>query len=139
MDRNENTSNTNNNHRYLKSALINSELIVYGSGANVGIACMAFEALSLRDSKEDPTDMILKSLDSIRLWPCYFALKALPQNGKPLIGAVLSRVAEFWNENLFMQSMLKQFVSERLAGGEVPTFDNKLDSNSEYFIPELVS
>ena len=123
-----------------ESALTDAELVAYGSGANVGIACMALEALGLREDKPDPTELILKSLDSMRLWPSYFALKALPSApGKPLIGTVLCRIAEFWNENPFMQSLLTDFVRERLDAGEVPSFENNLENNSEYFIPELES
>ena len=123
-----------------EAALTTTELIAYGSGANAGIACMALEAMKQREKEEDPTEAILKSLDSIRLWPMYFALNALqPSPEKSLIGRVLARVAEYWSENLFMQSMLKDFITERLAEGEVPTFENKLDSSSEYFLPELES
>ena len=123
-----------------ESPLTNTELIAYGTGANVGIACMALEAMQLREGEKDLSEPILQALDSIRLWPSYFALKALPPaTDKPLIGAVLNRISEYWNENIFMQSMLKEFVSGRLADGEVPTFGDSLDNKSEHSIPDLES
>lgn len=123
-----------------ESSLAASELVAYGTGGNVCIACMALEALSQRNDDEDPTDLILESLEAMRLWPMYFAMKALkPAPERSLIGAVMCRIDAYWSDNLFMQSMLKEFITERLADGEVPAFGIHLDDTSEETIPELES
>nr|MBX2821438.1 hypothetical protein [Rhodothermaceae bacterium] len=90
-----------------ESSLAASELVAYGTGGNVCIACMALEALSQRNDDDDPTALILESLEAMRLWPMYFAMKALkPAPERSLIGAVLCRIDAYWSDNLFMQSML---------------------------------
>lgn len=120
------------------SNLTDVELISYGSGSNVTIACMALEAVRQREGMEDVSRDILKSLDSMRLWPIYYAIKVLESSTDgPLIGAVLAHIDSYWNDNLLMHSMLKEFIQERLSMDEVPTFKGYLNEVSEDALPEL--
>ena len=122
------------------STLSSGELVAYGAGGNVSIACMALEALHQRGKGENTSEKILESLEAMRLWAIYFAIKALQSSGdRSLIGAVLTHLDGYWSDNLFMQTMLKEFILDRLAGGEVLTFGDHLDSVSDEDIPELES
>lgn len=122
------------------SNLTDVELISYGSGSNVTIACMALDAVRQRESTVDVSWDILKSLDTMRLWPIYYAIKALESaTDRPIIGAVLAHIDSYWNDNLLMQSILKEFIQERLAMGEAPTFKGQLNEVAEDSIPELDS
>ena len=122
------------------STLSAPELVAYGAGGNVSIACMSLEALNQREGKEENAQYVLQSLEAMRLWAIYFAIRALKSSGTAsLIGAVLTHLDAYWGENLFMQSMLKDFIMDRLSDGEVPTFGRYLDDLSDEEIPELES
>ena len=113
--------------RLRDSSLSDSDLISYGAGGNLAIASMALEALSQRKENDDPTEQVLEIFNGVRLWTHYFALKALrPAEGRSLIGAVLAHVNTYWNNNLFMQTLLREFIEERLKAGEVLSFKGYL-------------
>lgn len=108
-----------------------TELISYGAGDNLGIACMALEALNQREETEKARETLVQSLHRIYAWPLYFALRALrPDPAKSTIGAVVSQAREWWVGNLPFHNMLKPYLEERLAEGEVPSFDGRLDALS---------
>ncbi len=105
-----------------------TELIAYGAGDNLGIACMALEALNQRDETEEAREELVESLHRIYAWPLYFALRALrPTPEKSMIGAVVSQAREWWVDNLPFHNMVKPYLEERLAQGEIPSFDDRLE------------
>ncbi len=108
-----------------------SELISYGAGDNLGIACMAWEALNQRPDVHEASEDIIGSLNRVYAWPLFFALRALkPTPEKSTIGAVVAQTNEWWVGNLPFHNMLRPYLEERLAQGEIPSFDGRLDGLS---------
>ena len=108
-----------------------SELISYGAGDNLGIACMALEALNRRADEEDIAEPLLASINRVYAWPLYFGLEALrPSPAYSMIGAVLAQTNDWWVLNQPFQNMLRGFAEQHLAQGEVPSFDDRLDELS---------
>ena len=108
-----------------------TELISYGAGDNLSIACMALEALNQRQenekASEEAAEELIASINRIYAWPLFFALRALPPApANSMIGAVLSQTREWWVGNPPFHNMIKPFVEERLSQGEVPTFDGRI-------------
>ena len=105
-----------------------TELISYGAGDNLGIACMALEALNRRADEDDVATPLLATVNRVYAWPLYYALQALrPSPAYSMIGAVLAQTNDWWVLNQPFQNMLRGFVEQHLAQGEVPSFDNQLD------------
>jgi len=107
-----------------------TELLGYLTGDNVIIACMAMEALARAPGGDDVVEPILAGINDVAPWTRYFALRALsarvPQ-GQPLLGKTLARIDRSW---LYPTStrLLRDFVCERIAGGEVPSLGEELDA-----------
>ncbi|MEM8487714.1 MAG: AAA family ATPase [Bacteroidota bacterium] len=105
-----------------------TELISYGAGDNLGIACMALEALNRRAEEEDVATPLLATINRVYAWPLYYALQALPPSpAYSMIGAVLAQTNDWWVLNQPFQNMLRGFAEQHLALGEVPSFDDRLD------------
>ncbi len=105
-----------------------SELISYGAGDNMGIACMALEALNRRADEEDIATPLLASINRVYAWPLYYGLQALrPSPAYSMIGAVIAQTNDWWVLNQPFQNMLRGFAEQHLAQGEVPSFDDRLD------------
>lgn len=108
-----------------------SELVSYGIGDNLAIACMALVALKQRSEFEDANEEVIDALNRIYAWPLYFALRALkPAPGLSLTGAVISQAVEWWVSNMPFVNMLKPYLEEQLEQGDVPSFGERLDNLS---------
>ena len=109
------------------------ELLGYGAGENGIIASMAFEALfARREHDPDVSDQVIATISKIRPRPAFFALRALqPSPDKSLIGAVTANVNAYWADEPLMLSMIRDFVTKRLAEGEVPSFKGWLGEGAE--------
>lgn len=112
-----------------KSSFTSGELIGYGAGDNVAIACMAFEGLYKRNEEADPTDDVIAAMPNVYLWPLFFAFRCLrPSPEKSLIGAVLSKTRGWWVENAYLHTILTEFIETCLKQGEQPSFNDALES-----------
>ena len=103
------------------------DLINYGLGENITIACIAFEALHVRED-EDPTDEILSNMNRVYLWPVFFAFRAIqPAAGRTVIGATLANSSSWWDSNPIMLSLLQDFIKTHLEKDEKLTFGERLE------------
>jgi ATP-dependent Clp protease ATP-binding subunit ClpC len=109
------------------------DLLAYYSGDNAIIAIMALEALTRRDDDADLRHEILAVISSVAAWTRWFALRLLDARtpaDRPVIGALLLKTDPTWTSRLCFQ-FLQEFVSKRLAGGEVPSFEDGFKNLSE--------
>src|SRR5206468_9506162 len=107
-------------------------VLSYVTGDNSVISCMASAALSERHEAGDVPDRIVDAVGGIGGWPLYFALRYLEgavPTGEPLVGRVLARAGDTWNQRI-PQQILKDFVARRTAAGEKPTFGAHLQGLS---------
>ena len=64
----------------------------------------------------------MRTINSVSLWPRYFALRALGRLAEPpLVGKLLLRLDVSW-DNRFSTQFLREFVSTMVGRGEVPGF-----------------
>lgn len=114
-----------------RSSYTTSDLLAYYSGANVIISCMALEALSRRREDGEILEPILASINAVSYWVRYFALGTLNAcMNQPIVGMVLTRIDNSWMNPATFQ-ILREFLAERVAKGETPTFGERLNSISE--------
>ncbi|MGH9749904.1 MAG: AAA family ATPase, partial [Candidatus Polarisedimenticolia bacterium] len=75
---------------------------------------------------------VIEAVGGIGGWPLFFALRylaeAVPANA-PLVGRVLSRAGDTWDHRI-PRRFLKDFLSQRIAAGERPTFGAHLQGLS---------
>jgi ATP-dependent Clp protease ATP-binding subunit ClpC len=101
------------------------QLVAYFTGDNIVIACMALEALARRPGNAaDVVEPVLSGMNDVAPWTRHFALRVLGtwvSRGQPVLGRVLARVDRSWAHPVSLR-ILRDFMNERLAGGEPPTF-----------------
>ncbi len=91
----------------------NADVVTYGGGDNLCVACAAFDALRRREP--DPTVIrpIIETLDEASNYARYFALRAIEHHADgPVAGLLLSGVDTSWSTNLATQC-LRQFLENR--------------------------
>lgn len=99
------------------------QLIEYYAGGNVLIGCMALEALRSRRLNENGVDQLIFHIGSRYIWSLFFAFRVLAgENIQPVIGAVLQKAPDWWEDEELLQQILKDFIDQRLNNGEQPTF-----------------
>ena len=109
-----------------------SELLLYATGDNYSIACMAFEALHRRSDEEDVTKRIIEALVQLGLQPYFFALRAIQvQENVSYVGAVLMNLNPYWDDDPVYQSIVSDFCKQRLAEGEKPSLKMWFDDKKE--------
>jgi ATP-dependent Clp protease ATP-binding subunit ClpC len=119
------------------------DLIAYYHGDRAVAACMALEAYARRTDPEDIRGKILANINGVVPWTRYFALRALSARtpaGESLVGRVLAKLDPSWR-NAWGAEFLKEFIQNRLDGGEIPEFKTELHRLSEDdagFIQELI-
>ena len=103
------------------------ELLDYYAGENPLIACIALEALNRRSENGQWTDQLLSHLDECYLWPMYFAFRLLERAEKPVIGSVLAKAQEWWEDERLFVKIMNTFMKERLERGETPSLKEQLE------------
>ena len=100
-----------------------AELLEQALSGNTFAACVALEALRLRQIGEGTVFQLIANLGKSQKWPLFFSLRAiLASTAKPLIGAVIAQVQEVWLQDEQGVEFLQHFVSSRIEGGETPAF-----------------
>ncbi|MBA3240005.1 MAG: ATP-dependent Clp protease ATP-binding subunit, partial [Acidobacteria bacterium] len=116
------------NEKFLKGVVLlegrsysTGDVMNYARGPSLVTSCMAFEALARRadgQRAEGVAGQIVLCLNTIFLWPRYFALRALDANAEgPIVEELLATLGADWRE-YFALSMLREFVERRVASGE---------------------
>ena len=125
----------------LESGRPTEDLLGYYTAGNPVIAAMALEALARRNDDAYVVGPILAAINERSSWQRWFALRTLAaREEEPLIGAVLTSVDENWLDP-FLLGMLAEFIAERIAAGEKPTFGDRLatlDANQLSWLAELL-
>lgn len=103
------------------------ELLDYYAGENPLIACMALEALNRRSETAQWTDQLLSHLDECYLWPMHFAFRLLERAEKPVIGAVLAKAQDWWEDERLFVKLMNAFMKERIERGETPSLKEQLE------------
>ena len=109
------------------SDISDDELIKYCSGENILIACIASEALRNRKPDERTIKQIINSLPNTYMWPLYFALQIIAKSKEPVIAASLVHAQPWWQENKLVIQIFNDFISERIKGGENPSFGSLIN------------
>ncbi len=107
-----------------------SDLLGYFTGDSVVIACMALEALARTPGGDDVVEPILAGINDVAPWTRHFALRVLAARvpaGEPLVGRLLSRIDRSWSFQPAVR-ILREFVQQRIAGGESPTIAGDLEA-----------
>jgi len=108
-------------------AYSDDELLDYYAGENPLIACMALEALNRRSEAVQWTDQLLSHLDECYLWPMHFAFRLLERAEKPVIGAVLAKAQDWWEDERLFAKIMNAFMKERIERGETPSLKEQLE------------
>ncbi len=106
-------------------AVTAAELVALYHGDLMFPACVALEALARREGDPDVRDAVMGGLNDYAKWTRFFALRMLARRTpahEPLVGRVLLKLAADWGDAQLAQ-YVREFVVERLAGGEQPAFD----------------
>jgi ATP-dependent Clp protease ATP-binding subunit ClpC len=113
--------------RWAKRKHSDELLLEQARSGNTFTACVALEALRLREIGENTAFRLIADLGKLQKWPMYFSLRALlASTTKPLIGAVLAQAQEIWLTDEQGVEFLQYFVDCRVTGGETPTFGTLL-------------
>ncbi len=102
-----------------------AQLVALYHGDLMFPACVALEALARRTGDPDVRDAVIGGLNDYAKWTRFFALRMLARTSpaaEPLIGRVLLKLAGDWSDAQLAQ-YLREFVIERLDGGETPAFE----------------
>ena len=104
------------------------DLLDYGTGENVPVSCMAWEAIFQRGEGKELTNVIREIISDLYTWPAYFALRAMSSASPefPAIGGVLANAAEWWSDSSAMINVLRNFIEQRIEEGETPVFGEYL-------------
>ena len=115
------------------------DLLDYGTGENVPVSCMAWEAIFQRGEGNELREVIREVIKDRYTWPAYFALRALSASPPDYfaIGGVLANAAEWWSDSTAMVHVIRNFVEERLKEGEKPTFGPYLDNSSNETVNDI--
>jgi ATP-dependent Clp protease ATP-binding subunit ClpC len=102
------------------------DLLIYYTGNNPFIAWIALEALARRKNDKEILEPILQGINIGSYWTRFYALRTLNARYKtPIVANVLTRLDTTWYELIPIQ-LLREFISDRLAAGEKPIFDELL-------------
>ncbi len=86
----------------------------YALGANWGLACVAFAALSLRPDRGEICSEVVGRFNQIAPWPLHFALLYVAGlDNRPALGAPLLSAAEWWAEHPIVPSLWKEHFVRR--------------------------
>ena len=109
-------------------------LLGYYVGDNAVIACLALEAMRLREDAADVRTPILAGINDFNPWNRYFSLRLLdaksPAPGEPIVSRLLLRLNDSW---LFPANLqfLREFLAARAAKGEPLSLGSLADSLSD--------
>src|SRR5881397_2726924 len=85
-------------------------------------SCLALETLGRRQGQGQFLERVVEGLNSVHPWSRDFALRLLVRREpRPAVVAVLMVCTPEW-EDVRLLSMLREFIAERAAGGERPSF-----------------
>lgn len=107
------------------------QVVSYSLGTNWVLGIMASEALARREDSGEVVDRILANIGQAAQWPLFFRLRFLAARAEdPVIGPVLTRIQESWAGAPVTVAAIDEFIDERAASGEEPTFGDELDDLS---------
>ena len=117
----------------------NDDLLAYGTGGNMALACLAFAVLKSRPAETALRDRVIACLGDLGFWPYAFALDYVLTStpaDEPVIGRVAAQTADdLWDSQV--KSALAGFIEARLAAGETPVLDTVFRDLSEYELGEV--
>jgi ATP-dependent Clp protease ATP-binding subunit ClpC len=117
------------------------DVLAYVAGDNNIISCLASEALRERQEKGDAPVRVIEALGGISGWPLFFALRYLADAvaaDHALVGRVLACARKHWDYR-FAWQFLRDFLRQRITGGEKPTFGRHLEGISSETMKSLRS
>jgi ATP-dependent Clp protease ATP-binding subunit ClpC len=113
-------------------------LLDYGTGENLALSCMAFEAISRLPPDEAIAARIVERIHRVYLWPFYFATRALTRHGgNSIVGPLLASGQRWWKENAAMFAFLREFVEARVEAGDIRTFGEALSNVDEEQVEQI--
>ncbi|MFH1844916.1 MAG: AAA family ATPase [bacterium] len=104
-----------------------SDLMTYGQGDNEIIACMALETLHRLAADPELVNTLVDSLEGTSAWRRFFILKVLSKHAPAEINLVGELVwFRYSASQRFYMQFLRDFIHQRIAAGERPTFGDRL-------------
>ncbi len=115
------------------------DLLAYGTGGNMALACLAFAVLKSRPAEAPVRERVIACLGDLGFWPYSFALDYILSStppDDPVIGRVAAETADdLWDSQV--KSTLAGFIEARLAAGETPVLETAFKDLSEYELGEV--
>lgn len=94
------------------------------------VTCIALEAIAGMRDEAELEEALLTTLVVRKGWPRYFTLRALAARVRdPVVVSALLRLDDSWDEP-FLLDLLREFIAQRIATGEQPTFAGRLEGLS---------
>jgi ATP-dependent Clp protease ATP-binding subunit ClpC len=105
------------------------DLLDYYAGDNAIVSLVALEALAHRPRERALVDEILRHVNTIAVYPRWFALRAIEHHAgdDPILVHAL-RQLRHWDTRIEKQSLI-EFVERRLAAGETPQFEGRCEAS----------
>ena len=103
----------------------------YAMGSNWFYSCTALAALYDRDDRDDALEHISAFFDTLTPWAMTFALKFFTvAEPRPPVGAPLLAAREYWRDNMFAITALREYLDERSRLGDDPAFGPALEGTT---------
>lgn len=95
----------------------------YAVGGNWFYSCSGLAALREREDRNDALGTVMMFLDGLTPWGVYFALDYIASvNPRPPVGAPLLSARDYWRENTFITSALRDYLAIRQEQGDTADF-----------------
>ena len=103
----------------------------YAMGSNWFYSCTALAALYDRDDRDGALEHISAFFDTLTPWAMTFALKFFTvAEPRPPVGAPLLAAREYWRDNMFAITALREYLDERSRLGDDPAFGPALEGTT---------
>lgn len=99
----------------------------YAVGGNWFYSCTGLSALKERDDRDDAVETVMMFIDGLTPWGVYFALDYITSvTNRPAVGAPLLSARDYWRENTFVISALRDYFTVRQGLGDDAEFGPRL-------------
>lgn len=103
----------------------------YALGANWTLACAALDALRKRPDRDEPALQVMNQIARLRPWPLHYALEyLLSLDARLPAGAAVVGAESWWNDNLIIPSLFRNYFTRLQALGDAPTFGTWLSMST---------
>jgi len=103
----------------------------YAMGSNWFYSCTALAALYDRDDRDAALAQVSAFFDTLTPWAMTFALKFFTvAKPRPPVGAPLLSAREYWRDNMFAITALREYLDVRSHLGDEPEYGPAFDSTT---------